>query len=146
MNELANAIERYLIPLTIGPAFLTGSIYLCLARIITVYGANISRLSPRTYAIIFMCFDFLSLVLQGAGGGIAATATTRSSGNGGRYTMIAGLAFQVLSLSIFMTMWLEFIMRLRRASETSKDRRFANFRESSGKFKAFQYGELLSIL
>ena len=134
-----------MIPLTIGPAFLSGSIYLCLARIVVVYGTDISRLSPRTYAIIFMCLDFISLLLQGTGGGIAATANTDSGSNAGRYIMIAGLAFQVLSLAIFMTLWLEYINRLRRARETSKNRDFANFRASSSKFKAFQYGKLFWI-
>jgi hypothetical protein len=93
-----------------------------------------------------MCSDFTSLLLQGTGGGIAATANTDSVDNTGRYIMIAGLAFQVLSLAIFMILWLEFIQRLRAASETMKDSRFAYFRASSLKFKAFQYGEWISVL
>jgi hypothetical protein len=90
-----------------------------------------------------MCCDFTSLVLQGAGGGLAATANTESSTNTGRYIMIAGLASQVLSLAIFMLLWLEFIFRLRKAPESLKDPRFANVRDGK-KFKAFNYGELSS--
>ncbi|KAI9167840.1 Efflux pump himE [Paramyrothecium foliicola] len=74
----------YLVPLTIGPAFLAGALYLCLSRIIIVYGQHISRFSPRTYAITFMTNDFISLVLQGVDGGLAATAIDYS----GTYTTL----------------------------------------------------------
>jgi hypothetical protein len=131
-------MRRYLIPLTIGPAFLTGSIYLCLARIIVAYGADISRFKPRTYAIFFMCSDFFALILQGAGGGLAATATTKSGSNAGRYIMIAGLALQVLSLAVFMALWLDFILRMRKAGRSM--RRFEKLADAGGKFKLFQYG------
>ncbi|RFU23974.1 hypothetical protein B7463_g12363, partial [Scytalidium lignicola] len=96
----------YLVPLTIAPAFLTGALYLCLSRIIIVYGQQISRFSPRTYTITFMTSNFISLVLQGAGGGLAATADDYSG---------------IVSLLIFMGLWLEFIFRLRRTSESAKD-------------------------
>jgi RTA1 like protein len=133
-------MSSYLIPLTIGPAWIAGSIYLCLARIVVAYGKGISRFSPRTYTIVFMSCDFTSLCLQGAGGGIASTANTHSESNTGRYIMIAGLAFQVLSLAVFMILWLDFIRRLRMAPLEMKDRRFASLREDSLRFKGFQYG------
>lgn len=38
----------YLICLTIGPAFLAAAIYVCLGRIVVVYGEAISRIRPRT--------------------------------------------------------------------------------------------------
>jgi len=134
-----NYFLLYLIPLTIGPAFITGSIYLCLSRIIVVHGTQISRLSPRSYSLIFMSCDFISLVLQGAGGGIASTANTTSGSNAGRYVMIAGLAFQVVSLAAYMALWLEFYLRQRRPTNRDLlDPRFATFREST-KFKLFNY-------
>lgn len=129
----------YLIPLTIGPAFLTGSIYLCLSRIIIVYGEHISRLKPRTYAIVFMCSDFVSLLLQAAGGAIAAVATTQSLGNTGRYIMVAGLAFQVLSLVLFMLLWLDLLVRLRRMGKDRRSERMRHLQMSVFRFKAFQY-------
>jgi hypothetical protein len=127
--------------LTIGPAFLSGSIYLCLSRIIVAYGVNISRLSPRTYSIIFMTSDFISLVLQGAGGGIAATGNTKEAVNAGRNTMIAGLAFQVVSLVVFLALWLEFVIRLAKVDARQKDGKFASLRELK-KFKLFLFGKL----
>lgn len=128
----------YLVTLTIGPAFLTGALYLCLSRIIVVYGQQISRFSPRTYAIIFMASDFISLVLQGAGGGLAATANDKAGSDTGRGIMIAGVTFQVISLLIFMGFWLEFVYRLSRTNESAKDVRFIELRDTK-KFKWFQY-------
>jgi len=63
----------YLICLTMGPVFFAAAIYLCLGRIVVVYGEHISRIRPRTYTVFFMGCDVISLVTQAAGGGIAAS-------------------------------------------------------------------------
>ncbi|KAI5461861.1 RTA1 like protein-domain-containing protein [Mariannaea sp. PMI_226] len=84
----------YLVSLTIAPAFLKGALYLCLSHIIIVYGHKISRFSPHTYAVTFMTSDFVSLVLQSAGGGIAATAGDHSESETGRAIMVVGAVFQ----------------------------------------------------
>lgn len=63
----------YLICLTIGPAFMAAAIYLCLGRIVVVYGEEISRIRARTYTVFFFGCDVLSLFIQAGGGGIAAS-------------------------------------------------------------------------
>ncbi|KAI9795074.1 MAG: hypothetical protein M1816_000096 [Peltula sp. TS41687] len=103
-----------IITLTIAPAFICAAIYLCLARIVVVYGEDISRLKPRTYSIMFVTFDFFSLVLQGLGGGIASTADTYTSRKRGVDIMIGGLSLQVVSLILFMILCLDFAWRVRR--------------------------------
>ncbi|OBT62473.1 hypothetical protein VE03_07988 [Pseudogymnoascus sp. 23342-1-I1] len=133
-----NNFVIYLVCLTISPAFLAGALYLCLSRIVIIYGQHISRFSPRTYAITFMTSDFISLVLQGAGGGLAATAMTKSEGDTGKAIMVAGVVFQVVSLLTFMGLWLEFILRLHRTNESDRDERFAQLRATK-KFTWFQY-------
>ena len=55
----SDRLRRYLICLTIAPAFLTAAIYLCLARIVVAYGENISRIAPRLYTIVFVTCDFV---------------------------------------------------------------------------------------
>ena len=71
--------DRYLICLTIGPAFLAAAIYLCLARIVKVYGTHFSRIQPRTYTITFVSCDLVSLILQAAGGAIASIADDKKT-------------------------------------------------------------------
>lgn len=52
--------------------------------------------------------------------------------------MLAGVVFQVVSLLIFMCLWLEFALRLRRTSQSAMDVRFIELR-STKKFVWFQY-------
>ena len=85
-----------------------------------------------------MTSDFISLVLQGAGGGLAATANDYSGSEIGRAIMVVGVVFQVVSLLIFMGLWLEFIFRLRKTSKSAKDVRFIELRDMK-KFILFQY-------
>ncbi len=63
----------YLICLTLGPVFIAAAIYLCLGRIVVIYGEHNSRILPRSYTVFFMGCDVVSLVVQAAGGGIAAS-------------------------------------------------------------------------
>ena len=109
--------------MTIGPAFLSAAIYLCLGRIVVVYGESISRLRPRTYTLIFVSFDFLSLVLQAAGGALTATANhdqpdTKQTGIN---IMIAGLSTQVASLAGFMILCAEYAWRVYKHPEKVND-------------------------
>jgi hypothetical protein len=73
-----NAFLINLVPLTIAPAFITASIYLCLSRIVTLYDPTISvsRFKPLTYSYVFVTADLVSLILQAAGGAIAAMGDT----------------------------------------------------------------------
>ncbi|KAF7552281.1 hypothetical protein G7Z17_g4434 [Cylindrodendrum hubeiense] len=91
--------HSYLIPLTIAPAFLAGTLCLCLSRIIIVYNHQISRFSLRTYAITFITCDSISLVLQGARGELAATPDDYSGSETGRTIMVVGVVLQVVSTS-----------------------------------------------
>ncbi len=133
-----NAFLIYLICVTIAPALLTAAIYLCLARIVTVYGIHLSRLRPRTYTLIFCSCDIFSLVLQGLGGGVAASANSTSGKNLGKNILLAGLAFQVFSLLLFATCCAEFAWRLR-TNKAARNPKFTNLVESR-LFKCFLYG------
>jgi hypothetical protein len=104
-----------LIPLTIAPALLTAGIYLCLGRVITAIGSENSRLKPKMYTYIFVGCDLLSLVLQGAGGGMAATARDSKGSRTGVNIMIAGLVSQVITMSLFLALWCDFTLSTRRA-------------------------------
>ncbi|KAK6443370.1 phospholipid-translocating ATPase rsb1 [Oleoguttula sp. CCFEE 5521] len=108
-----NAFLIYLICATIAPVFITAAIYLTITRIIVLYGAQNSYFKPRTVAIAFMFSDFTSLVLQGAGGGIADTADTKPDQQVGVNVMIAGLILQVVSLFAFAVFCAYFAWRSR---------------------------------
>jgi hypothetical protein len=92
-----------------------------------------------------MTSDFISLVLQGSGGGLAATADDYSGSETGRAIMVAGVVFQVVSLLIFMGLWLEFIFCLRKTSESAENVHFMELRDTK-KFTWFQYALSTAVL
>ena len=126
----------YLCCLTIAPAFLTASIYLCISRIVVIYSEAAARFRPRTYTFFFVFCDVVSLVLQGAGGGVAATATTSSQSSTGKSLLVAGLAFQVASLTVFAVACLDLLFLYRNSTDDALNPAFGKLR-SSFKFRAF---------
>ncbi|KAF4448069.1 RTA-like protein [Fusarium austroafricanum] len=124
----------YIVTITIGPAFFSASIYLCLARIIAVYGQRYSRFSPRTYTITFMLFDFVALVLQAAGGSMLGS-DDRDTLNVGIKVMKAGLAAHLAAISIFTVLATEIAFRVAYRQDRWNPK-FSQLQQS-GKFKAF---------
>ncbi|KAK4957554.1 phospholipid-translocating ATPase rsb1 [Elasticomyces elasticus] len=109
-----NSFLMYLITLTIAPVFISAAIYLCLTRIIVIYGQKCSRFMPGTVAVAFMTSDFLSLLLQAVGGAIADTADTHADSQTGIDIMIAGLVLQAISLAAFLLFVADFAWRCHR--------------------------------
>jgi RTA1 like protein len=101
--------------LTIAPAFFAAGIYFTLGDIVRAVSLRSSRIKPGGYAAIFIPCDVVSLILQGTGGGMASV----TSQNGedpvvGTNIMVAGLSFQVASMSLFILLALEYVWRVRR--------------------------------
>jgi hypothetical protein len=65
--------------LIISPALVSAGIYLTLKHIVISFGEKWSRLRPVWYTRVFIGGDVFSLILQGAGGGLASTADPGSS-------------------------------------------------------------------
>ncbi|KAJ5645569.1 RTA1 domain protein [Penicillium longicatenatum] len=141
-----NSFLLYLICLTIAPAFFSAAIYICLGKIITVYGDNIARFRPRTYTIAFVSFDIASLLMQSVGGALTSIADDdqRSLQQTGINIMIAGLAFQVASLFIFIVLGSEFALRVHRSPKSE----FSDFNglRQSRKWTMFIYCLILATL
>ncbi|PNS15307.1 hypothetical protein CAC42_5478 [Sphaceloma murrayae] len=135
----------YLVCLTIGPAFMSASIYLCLSRIVVAYGEDIAPFRPSTYTITFICCDIVSLVLQSAGGAIASTANDKKGSDVGVDVMIVGLAFQVISLTLYMIVAGDFLRRVRKASVSQLNASFQDVRDSKS-FKWLIIGLAIATL
>jgi hypothetical protein len=152
----------YLVTLTIAPALLSASvsielssgravlilffiqIYLCLARIVVVYGENLSRFRPRTYTIVFCTCDLICLVLQALGGAIASGANNNSSSNLGKNLMLAGLIFQDVSLALFAICCTDFFLRVRK-SKGNWNSRYLDI-TNSRLFKVFLLGLMAATI
>jgi len=107
-----NGFLLEIICLTIAPAFYAAGLYFCLSRIVTTFGAENSRLKPSLYPKIFIPCDFGSLILQALGGGMASAAThSGKNPAAGNHIMLAGLAFQVVTLAIFIALSADFAFK-----------------------------------
>lgn len=124
---------RYMVCLTIAPAFISGAIYISLARIIGVYTTQLSRIRQRSYSLIFVACDVVSLLLQAAGGAIT-TSNDSSTVQTGINIMIAGLSTQVASLTLYLAICLDFgwrVHRLQGHNATAQNHQVSNKREST---------------
>lgn len=127
--------------LTIAPAFLAAGIYLTLSRIVTTFGPENSHIKPLSYPRIFIPCDVISLLLQAIGGGMASVASHQDkSPNTGDHIMVAGLAFQVLTLFTFQLLCVDFaiktLRRMRTLGDAALDPKHAALR-GSAKFRIF---------
>lgn len=101
-----------IIVLTIAPAFIMAGIYYLLGRQIVYLGDRYSWLKPRWFSYIYVTCDVISLVIQAIGGGMAATALADNDDtDSGTHVMVAGIAFQVLTMSTFIIVGGNFALR-----------------------------------
>ena len=124
-----------IICLTIAPAFLAAGLYLTLSRIVTTFGPENSRIAALSYPRIFIPCDFVSLLLQAAGGGLASTASHQNKDPSvGNNIMIAGLAIQVVTLLLFIILCADFavktLRRMRQMGQAALDPKHAKLRAS----------------
>ncbi|THH31715.1 hypothetical protein EUX98_g2481 [Antrodiella citrinella] len=95
----------------LAPTPYVATLFILFSRITQKLGTHYSRLSPQWYSRIFLTADIVALVVQGAGGGIAATANTTSGTNLGGHIMLGGIIFQLIALVVFMTIASEYFYR-----------------------------------
>ena len=80
------------------------------------YGRQYSFIGPNTYLMVFISFDFFSIIVQAVGGGLASSAAGKTPvGNTsiGAHIMLAGIIVQLVSMTSFTILWLIFNWRAR---------------------------------
>ncbi|KAK0462876.1 RTA1 like protein-domain-containing protein [Desarmillaria tabescens] len=95
----------------IGPTPLVAGNFIILGGIISLLGPAYSRLSPKYYSWIFVSCDIISLIVQGAGGGIAASAKDASGATLGGNIMLGGIVFQLVVITCYAILATEFLIR-----------------------------------
>ncbi|KAF9534626.1 RTA1 like protein-domain-containing protein [Crepidotus variabilis] len=105
----------------VGPTPLLAASFVAFGKIIDRLGPQYSRLRPKWYTIVFCSCDVVSLVVQGAGGGIAATADTRKLTKIGSNIVLAGIGFQLAVIVVFSLCMIEFFIRYHRRAPIRKE-------------------------
>lgn len=105
--------------LVLGPSFVAAAIYLTLKHFVLYCGPQYSLIKPRLYPWIFVGCDFGSIVLQAVGGGMAAAGGTTNKKliDGGNKLIVAGIAFQVVTMVVCGVLILIYIFRYRKARQ-----------------------------
>ena len=76
-------------------------------------GSEFSRIRPKYYTWAFIGVDIFSLILQGVGGGVAATSIdTPSLQKAGTDILLTGIVWQVITLLIFATLVANYASRV----------------------------------
>ncbi|KAH9912222.1 RTA1 like protein-domain-containing protein [Fomitopsis serialis] len=112
--DAENPYLMQIVTTIIAPTPLVAANFVILGELIRRLGPRYSRLSPMFIRIPpdTAVFDIISLVVQAVGGGIAATAVNQyeSPATGGNI-MLAGIAFQMASITVYMLLAAEFVLR-----------------------------------
>ncbi|KAI0334093.1 RTA1-like protein [Cubamyces sp. BRFM 1775] len=126
----SNPFLMQTVALILSPTPLIGALFITFGRMAARLGDKYSRLTPRlceslcysafppyvyTRAYvdsrIFLTCDIVALFIQAAGGGIAASTDDVNTGRLGSNIMLAGIVFQLVSLTVFSTLLVEYLVR-----------------------------------
>jgi len=84
-----------------------------------IFRADFPKSKHKIYTYVFVGCDLLALVLQVIGGGMAATAGDTDSSRTTINIEIAGLMSQVITMTLFLALWGESLLRVRHAKFSS---------------------------
>ncbi|KAG8903866.1 hypothetical protein FRB99_002635 [Tulasnella sp. 403] len=87
------------------PSFMTAGMFIIFGKIITQVGGEYSRLEPKHS-------DVAALVVQSIGGAKASAADTLEAANKGAKTMVVGIIMQMVAITIYVVIQLEFVIRV----------------------------------
>lgn len=107
-----NAFIAQEVTLIIAPVFFSAALYILLGRLIIHLGPTSSTISAKWYTIIFVTCDVVSLVVQAVGGAKASLADTVAEQDQGTHIMVAGIAFQLFTMTIFGVLGADFLRRV----------------------------------
>ncbi|KAI1306678.1 RTA1-domain-containing protein [Xylaria venustula] len=92
--------------ITFAPVFMSASLYVCIGRIADFLGRGVFDINPRLYSRVFIPCDVIALVVQGAGGAVSVTEEVTTTGlTPGAAIVVAGLTFQLVSLTVFFILF-----------------------------------------
>ena len=101
----SNAFLLQVLFLVLAPTLIAAAISVTFKHLVLYYGPEFSTIRPQLYPWLFVGSDFVSIVIQGVGGAVAASATTGDNPDPGmadlgNNLLIAGVSFQVVNMVV----------------------------------------------
>ncbi|KAH7122073.1 RTA1 like protein-domain-containing protein [Dactylonectria estremocensis] len=120
---ISNAFILQILFLILAPTLIAAAISLTFKHLVLYYGPQYSTIRPRLYPWVFVGSDFVSIVIQGIGGAVAASASTGDDPDPkkadlGNNLLIAGVSFQVVNMVVCGALMLIYIHRYRNARKS----------------------------
>ena len=108
--------------LILAPTLVAAAISLTFKHLVLYFGPQHSTIRPRLYPWVFVGTDFVSIVIQGIGGAVAASGSVGENPDPektdlGNNLLIAGVSFQVVNMVVCGLLMLIYIRRYRVASK-----------------------------
>ncbi|KAI0689716.1 RTA1-domain-containing protein [Cerioporus squamosus] len=108
-------LNPYIIQVTatiVAPTPLIAANFVILGHIIRRIGQDYSRLTAKSYTIVFLGCDIVALVVQALGGAKASIAVEKGNNpQSGGHIMLAGVWFQLAALVLYVVLASEFLFR-----------------------------------
>ncbi|KAI9166393.1 aromatic amino acid aminotransferase [Paramyrothecium foliicola] len=102
--------------LVLGPTLVAAAISVTFKHLVLWYGPEYSLIRPNLYPWVFVGTDFISICIQGAGGGIASAADNDESVfTLGNNLLLAGVSFQVVNMTLCGGLIIAYGLRRRQA-------------------------------
>lgn len=109
-NKIAFLLQ--ITTLVVAPIFVAAAIYVTLGYLIRTIGQRYSVLRPKIYLWLFLVVDVVSLLIQAGGGGLASGAANKGKDTEpGARLMVAGIIFQMASMTGFCVLFAIFVWR-----------------------------------
>lgn len=86
---------------------------------IDVVNPSISRLPPKLLYWIFIPSDIISLILQAMGGALSSRSDDAAGAKTGVNISLAGLSFQVITLTAFCALFIDYLLAVSRSPSRS---------------------------
>jgi hypothetical protein len=136
--------EMQICCLILAPSLFAAALYLTLKDMVRAIGPQYSPIRPVLYPWIFISCDILSLILQAAGGGTAASADTEKVTADGGHIMLAGIVFQVATFTFLYILIILYIRNLRSNHHTMTEAQLSVLHSKN--FKAFAWGMFIALV
>lgn len=134
--------------LVLGPTLTAAAISVTFKHLVLWYGPEWSLIRPSLYPWVFVGTDFISIVIQGTGGGISAIANGMEDGRDlydvGSGMLVAGVSFQVANMVLCGGLMMIYVWRRKRAVTQKTDSGSQGASGGSGGWKKWNPVALLS--